>query len=148
MFLRGVVLFMGAVVLAICTLALPAGIASDDTGSYIPILLGLYVPAVPFFIALSQTLNLLHYIDNNMAFSKASVRALRRIMQCAVAITAMFTAGLPYIYLVAEEEDAPGVLAFALVIVFASAVIAVFATVLQKLFENAMAIKSENDLTV
>jgi hypothetical protein len=148
MFLRGAVLFIGAVVLAVCMLALPTGIASDDAGSYIPILLGLYVPAVPFFIALSQTLNLLDYIDKNTAFSQQSLRALQRIQCCAVVIAAMFTAGLPYLYLVAEEEDAPGILALGLIVVFASMVIAVFATVLQKLFKSAIDIKSENDLTV
>jgi Zn-dependent protease with chaperone function len=148
MFLRGAILSIGAVVLAICILALPTGIVSDDAGSYIPILLGLYVPAVPFFIALSQTLKLLHYIDENTAFSELSVRALKRIKQCAVVIAAMFVAGLPYIYRVAQEDDAPGVFALGLIVVFASIVIAVFATVLQKLFKSAIDIKSENDLTV
>lgn len=148
MFLRGVVVIIGLIVLALCIFLLPAGIANDEVGGYRPILLGLYVPAIPFFFALYQTLKLLSYIDKNKAFSDLSVRALRSIKYCAVTITALFSAGMPYIYTVADRDDAPGVLAIALVITVASAAIAVFAAVLQKLLQNAIDIKSENDLTV
>jgi hypothetical protein len=67
-FLRGVVLLLGAIVLALCAFALPIGIKNDEAGYYRPILLGLYVPAIPFFGALYQTLKLLGYIDKNQAF--------------------------------------------------------------------------------
>ncbi len=147
-FLRGVVLVIGLIVLALCVFALPAGISSDRTGDYRPILLGLYVPAIPFFFALYQTLKLLSYIDQNLAFSDASIKTLKYIKYCAITISAMFAAGMPYIYLVADKDDAPGVILLGLVIIFASFVIATFAAVLQKLLQNAMDIKSENDLTV
>jgi hypothetical protein len=49
---------------------------------------------------------------------------------------------------VANKDDAPGVLALALVIIIASAAVSVFAAVLQRLLQNAIAIKTENDLTV
>lgn len=148
LFLRSVVFIIGLIVLAICVFALPVGIRSDETGGYRPILLGLYVAAVPFFAALYQTLKLLQYIDKNEAFSDLSIKALTFIKYCALAISALFAAGLPYIYHMADKDDAPGVLALALVITFASFVIATFAAVLQKLVQNAMAIKNENDLTV
>lgn len=48
----------------------------------------------------------------------------------------------------AERDDAPGIIVIGLIIIFASMVIAVFAAVLQKLLKEAIAIKSENDLTV
>jgi hypothetical protein len=146
--LRGSVLLMGAAALAICIFALPAGIASNKVGYYFPILLGLYVPVVPFLFALYQTLRLLEYIDKNIAFSDLSVRALKKIKYCAIFIGVLFTAGLPYIYLAAQSDDAPGVFAMGLIIVFASYSIAVFAAVLQRLLQSAIAIKSENDLTV
>jgi hypothetical protein len=73
---------------------------------------------------------------------------LRYIKNCAVMISVMFAAGMPYIFMVADQDDAPGVVLIGLVIVFASFVIATFATLLQKLFRNAIDIKSENDLTV
>lgn len=148
LFLRAAVLGLGLVVLALCVFALPAAIRSDNTGDYRPILYGMYVTVIPFFIAIAQTLKLLGYIDKNKAFSKASTVALRRIKHCAVAISLMYIAGLPFIYRAADKDDAPGVMVIGLVFVFAPLVIAVFAAVLQKLLHNAMLIQSENDLTV
>lgn len=147
-FLRAAILAIGLAVLAICIFALPAGIASDNTGYYKPILLGLYLPALPFFFALYQSLLLLRYIDTNKAFSTASVVALQRIKYCAVAISTLFLAGMPYIYNAAQWDDAPGVVALGFVIIGASMVIAVFAAVLQRLLRSAIDIKRENDLTV
>lgn len=147
-FLRATILVIGLAVLAICGFALPAGIASDTTGYYKPILLGLYVPAVPFFFALYQSLLLLRYIDTNKAFSTVSVIALQRIKYCALTISSLFLAGMPYTYNAAERDDAPGVAALGLVIIGASMVIAVFAAVLQRLLRSAIDIKAENDLTV
>lgn len=135
-------------VLAICTFVLPVGLRSDNTGGYGPIILGMYVAAIPFFIALYQSFKLLNLIDKNNAFSVSAVKALGIIKYCAVAISALFAAGMPYIFTVADKDDAPGVVAIALIIVFASIVIATFAAVLQKLLQNVIAIKSENELTV
>src|SRR6185503_18768112 len=109
MFLRIAVLVIGLAVLALCVIALPAGIRSDQTGYYRPILWGLYIPALPFFVALYQTLKLLGHIDKNKAFSDMSVRALKNIKYCAVTISGLFAAGMPYIFQAAEKDDAPGV---------------------------------------
>ena len=48
----------------------------------------------------------------------------------------------------AEVDDAPGLILVGMVLIFASMVIAVFAAVLQRLLQEAIDIKSENDLTV
>lgn len=147
-FLRAAVLAIGAAVLALCIFALPAGIMDEEAGGYRAILLGLYVPAIPFFVALHQTLKLLHYIDKNKAFSELSVSALEIIKYCAITISVLFAAGMPYVFEVADKDDAPGVVAIGLVIIGASLSIAVFAAVLRRLLRNAIDIKSENDLTV
>lgn len=148
MFLRGVVVLIGAIILALCVTVLPLGITTDKTGLYAPILLGLYVPAVPYFYALYQAMKLLGFIDKNEAFTDQAVTALKNIKYCALIISGLFTLGSPYIYYVADKDDAPGVVAIALVIIFASFVIATAAAVFQKLFQNAVDIKKENDLTV
>jgi len=148
LFLRSVILLIGILVLGICIFILPIGIMTDEVGYYRPILIGLYIPAVPFFIALYQALKLLGYIDKNMTFSMISVAALKNIKNCAVVISVLFAMGMPYIYYAADRDDAPGVLAIGLVIAFASLVIAAAAGLFQRLLRNAVEIKSENDLTV
>jgi hypothetical protein len=55
---------------------------------------------------------------------------------------------MPFLIGIAQEDDAPGLAALGLVIVFAAFAIALFAAVLQKLLQEAIAIKSENELTI
>jgi len=147
-FLRGVVLLIGLIVLWLCIFALPPSIVQAGTEKYRPLFLGLYVTAVPFFVALYHTLKLLGLIDQNKAFSQHSVDTLGSIKYCAVIIGALFAVGMPYMYFVAHTDDAPGTLAFGLVIALASAAVAVFAAVLQRILQDAIDIKTENDLTV
>ena len=113
-----------------------------------PILGGVYGSIVPFCIALYQAFALLNYIDNNDAFSELSVKALKNIKHCATAISVIYVAVLPFVYSVAEMDDAPGLILVGIVPIFASMVIGVFAAVLQRLLQKAIDIKSENDLTV
>jgi hypothetical protein len=148
LFLRAVILLMGLGILSLCIFILPIGLRSSASGYYRPILLCMYVAAVPFFMALYQSLKLLNYIDKNSAFSELGVVALRKIKYCAITISGLFLASMPYIIYAAGKDDAPGVAAIGFIIIAASCVIATFAAVLQKLLQNAIEIKSENELTV
>jgi DUF2975 family protein len=145
--LRGAIILIGLTILAVCIFALPVGISSDKTGYLRPIFISLYITAIPFFFALYRALKLLNYIDKNRAFSQDSVNALRHIKYCAAIISGLFALGLPYLSSIAHRVDPPvGGMGF--VIVFASFVIATAAALFEKLFQNAIDIKSENDLTV
>ncbi len=55
---------------------------------------------------------------------------------------------MPLFYLVAERDDAPGIILIGMIIIAASIVVAVFAAVLQKLLQQAINYKKENELTV
>lgn len=147
-FLRIAISLIALVVLGICIFLLPLLIGSPEAGHYRPILFGLYITAVPFFIALYQTMKLIGYIDKNIPFSDLSVRALTNIKYCALIISVLFTASLPYTYFAASQDDAPGVVLIGLIIIFASGVIATASGVLAKLVKSAIDIKAENDLTV
>ncbi|MFP3887832.1 DUF2975 domain-containing protein [Priestia filamentosa] len=154
LFLKIAVILMGIPVLALCIFLVP------EVGSYAAelypdmayikylIFIDLYAAAIPFYIALYQAFKLLSYIDKNKAFSTISVKALKNIKYCAITISILYVVGMPLLYLIAEKDDAPGIILIGLVIIFASMVIAVFAAVLQKLLKEAIDIKSENDLTV
>lgn len=152
LFLKVTVFLMGLPVLALCILGLPA-IMKEATDTYpdywvYPIIIAMYLSAIPFYTALYQAYKLLGYIDRNQAFSKLSVKALKNITYCAIAICVFYAAAEPFVYFIADKEDAPGLIVVGLVVIFASLVIAVFAAVLQKLLKNAIDIKSENDLTI
>ena len=151
-FLRGLISIMGLAVLALCILGMywfaNRAIEGELIYLHYAILLGLIVPSVPFFFALYQTLKLLNFIDNNKAFSNLSVNALKNIKYSAVIISILYVICMPVVYLVAKETDAPGFILIGLAITFAPVIIATFAAILQRLLQDAIAIKSENDLTV
>lgn len=113
-----------------------------------PIIIGMYLSAIPFYIALYKALRLLSYIDKNKAFSQISVEALKHIKYCGIAISTIYVLIEPFVFLVADKDDAPGLIIVGMVPIFASMAVAVFAAVLQRLLQDAIDIKTENDLTV
>lgn len=154
LFLKTAVVLMGIPVLAMCIFLVPniGNFAAElyPEMAYIKYLvfINLYATAIPYYFALYQTFKLLNYIDKNNAFSELSVKALKNIKYSALAISVLYVLGMPLFYLVAERDDAPGIIIIGMIIIFASMVIAVFAAVLQRLLKDAIDIKSENDLTV
>ncbi|MBU5347233.1 DUF2975 domain-containing protein [Paenibacillus sp. FSL W7-1279] len=154
LFLRIAVILIGIPVLALCIFVVPeiaefiAELYPDHTYLRYLVFIDLYATAIPFYFALYQAYKLLGYIDKNKAFSELSVRVLKNIKNCATIISSLFVVGMPLFYLIAEKDDAPGIIIIGMALIFASMVIAVFAAVLQKLLKEAIDIKSENDLTV
>jgi len=154
LFLKLTVILMGFPVLALCIFLVPeiGNIAAKllPEFAYIKYLVSIvfYASAIPFYFALYQAFNLLRFIDKNKAFSALSVMALKKIKYCAIIISSLHVLVLPLFYLLADKDDAPGAVFIGLVVPFAAMVIAVFAAVLQKLLQEAIDIKSENDLTV
>ncbi len=148
LFLKIAVLLIGVPVFILSSLLMYAVLTDPEPGYLTPIQISLCLSAIPIFYAIYQAFKLLNYIDTNKAFSKLSVEALKQIRYAAIAFGALYSLGMPYVYYVAESEDAPGLVLFGLMFVFASLVAATFATVLQRILQDALDLKSENDLTV
>ena len=81
-------------------------------------------------------------------FSQSAVQAVRNIKYCAITLSGAIVLGILYIRLFANGEDAAGPSAVGMFTTFASIVIATAAAVFERLLQNAVDIKSENDLTV
>ena len=114
-----------------------------------PFLAYAYLASIAFFVALFQAFTLLGYIGQNEVFSLNSVRALRTIKRCAIALVAMIGAAVAYLFIaVRGRDDIAGGVAVGLFMIFVSAVIGTAAAVFERLLQTAVDIKSENDLTV
>ncbi|RAN73924.1 DUF2975 domain-containing protein [Bacillus sp. SRB_331] len=154
LFLKTAIILIGIPVLALCIFLVPnigkyaAELFPDIAFIKYLVLINLYATVIPFYFALYQAFKLVSFIDKGNAFSKLSVRALKKIKNCAVTISILYVVGMPLFYLVAERDDAPGIIILGMLLIFTSMVIAVFAAVLQRLLKDAIDIKSENDLTV
>jgi hypothetical protein len=112
-----------------------------------PFLAYAYVASIPFFVGLYQAFKLLGYARQNQVFSLAAVKALRMMKYCTIAIIC-FVAGAEIFILLNAEEDKPGGIVIGIVIAFASIVVAAAAAIFERILQNAVNIKSENDLTV
>ncbi|MDQ7236579.1 DUF2975 domain-containing protein [Bacillus pacificus] len=154
LFLKIAIILIGIPVFALCIFSIPnignyaAELYPDIAYIKYLVLINLYATVIPFYFALYEAFKLVSYIDKGNAFSKLSVRSLKKIKQCAITISILYIVGMPLFYLVAEKDDAPGIIIIGMILIFASMVIAVFAAVLQRLLKDAIDIKSENDLTV
>jgi hypothetical protein len=114
-----------------------------------PFLAYIYLAFIPFFVGLYQAFKILGYARRNEIFSRHSVRALRTIKYCALT-TAIFIVGVEaYIFIfVRGTDDVAGGVMMGAFIILVSAVIATAAAVFERILQNAVEIKSENDLTV
>jgi hypothetical protein len=152
-------LFLKAVVILIATLTLVGllwfpllegrSVGQDLTTIYLgdPLILYGFAASIPFFIALYQALKLLGFVEKNKAFSQDSVRTLRNIKCCAVIQACLIVGAMIFVVLVAEEDPA-GVVALGIYATFATIVIATATAIFERLLQNAVDLKSENDLTV
>lgn len=151
-FLKFVVFLLAIPILALCIFFVPQfghGLAGSYPNYWIYIIqTAMYGSSLVYLFALYQALKLLTYIDHNKAFSELSIQALKIIHNCAFTISGLYLLASPFLYFIADQEDAPGIIAFGLMIVLASLTIGVFAAVLKKLLHNAISIQSENELTI
>ncbi len=114
-----------------------------------PFLAYVYIASIPFFVALYQAFKLLGHIGQNKVFSQAAVNALRTIKYCALATACFIVGAEAYLFIVMRgKDDIAGAAMMGFVATFASIVIGIAAAVFEKILQNAVEIKSENDLTV
>lgn len=113
-----------------------------------PFLALVYIGSIPFFIALYQAFKVLEYAGQNKIFSQKAVKALQTIKYCALTIIGFIVVEEIFIILNHGNDDPAGGIFIGILITFGSTVIATAAAILERILQNAVDIKSENDLTI
>lgn len=113
-----------------------------------PFLAWAYTASIAFFAALYQAFKLLGYIGRNEVFSQRSVKALRTIKYCAMTIVAFIVGAEAYLFIVRPGDDIAGGVFMGLLMIVVFGVSATVAAMFERILQNAVDIKSENDLTV
>ena len=152
-FLQAVIVLIGIVALSIMIrFPMMEGRAQNlDLFSiyFDPFILYGYASSIAFFVALYKAFRLLGYIGQNKLFSPTSVRTLRSIKYCAIITSILIVMAGLYIRIFHDKEDDPaGFLAICIVTTFISVAVATAVAVLEKLLQNAVDMKTENDLTI
>ena len=110
-----------------------------------PFLAYAYIASIAFFTALYQAFKLLGYIGQNKVFLPDSVKALRTIKYCSIALVALITAPEAYLLIVRPGDDIAGGVVIGLFMIFVSGVIANVAAVLERLLQSVLDMKFKND---
>jgi hypothetical protein len=152
-FVQAGIVLIGIVVLALLIwLPLTEGRATNlDLFSiyFDPFILYGYAASIAFFIGLYQAFKLLGYIGQNKVSSSNSVRTLKSIKYCAIALSILIvTAGLCIMLSHNKEDDPAGFLALCIVTTFVSIVVATAAAKFEKSLQNGIDMKSDNDLAI
>ncbi len=140
--LRGMVVIVGLIVLALCVFALPSawqgGPAEFPAArtAVLMIIAGLYATSIPFFISLFYSLQWINLVDKNQAFTPLSVETLKKIKYTWTIISVLYLGGWPLLYPIAEADDAPGLIIFGLIIALVPVAITSFVALLEKLFQE------------
>lgn len=114
-----------------------------------PFLAYIYLAFIPFFVGLYQAFKVLGYARRNEIFFQHSVRALRIIKYCALTTAILILGAAAYLFIfVRGKDDIAGGVMMGVFIIFGSAVIATAAAVFERVLQNGVDIKAENDLTV
>src|SRR3989344_1452699 len=111
-----------------------------------PFIIYIYIGSTPFFVGLYQAFKLLNFIDANKAFSQDAVNTLKNMKLASLSFIGFITVAELYLRFFVQGDDIAGPTALGIVISFASIIIATAAAISQKLLQNAVDIKSENDL--
>ena len=104
-----------------------------------PFLAYAYIASISFFVALYQAFKLLGYIGQNKVFSLNSVKALRTIKYCGIAIVGFIVPAEAYLFIIRPGDDIAGGVAMGISISFISIVVATAAAVFERLLQSAVA---------
>ena len=113
-----------------------------------PFIALVYIGSIPFFVALYQAFKVLQYVRQNKTFSQMTVKALRTVQYCAIAIIGFVVVEEIFILLHHGSDDPAGGVFMGILIIFGSVVIATAAAMFERVLQSAVDLKSENDLTV
>ena len=102
---------------------------------FVPLCATLYASLLPAFIALSRLMNLLGSVRRGEVFTKASCDDLRALSYCCFSVTVIFCAFGFYREL-------------AFLVAFAAAFMGLILRVLKNVFEEAVALREENDAVI
>jgi hypothetical protein len=106
-----------------------------------------YIASIPFFVGLYQAFKVLGYAGQNKVFTQEAVNALRIIKFCAMAILGFVAVSVIFM-IGGDREDRPAGVFMRILVTFPSIVVATTAAMAERILQNAVEMKSENDLTV
>ncbi len=139
--MKVMLIIAGLGVLFLDLYVLPLAIIVGGNNDYIMmpylmvIYLSIYIMSFPFFVILFKAFITLNLIKVEQFYSLKTVKNFQLIKVCAYSITLVVFVDLPFLYFLADYEDAPGLLLIGIIIFGVSLFIALFITRFKLLIE-------------
>ena len=106
-----------------------------------------YIASISLFVALYQAFRVLTYVRQDRTFSPATVKAMRTIRYCAIAMVGFVAVSVLFM-IGGDREDRPGGVFMRILVTFPTIVVGTAAALFERILQNAVDIKSENDVTI
>jgi hypothetical protein len=145
------IIFIGLSVLSSCIIGLISLVKSPISPNYsrilYPIIVGLYLSVIPFFLVLYKAFILLLLIEKNNIFTQVSINVLQFMKYCTYMISMVYVIIMPFLYLLAEKDDAPGLIMIGVIPIFSSITIGISFTIFQGILIDAIKLKLNKEYT-
>ena len=139
--LSGLLIFIGFIILLMCTFVLPS-IANDVVHqspevAYLqyPILLGMYATSIPFFYAIYATIKMIYIAERKSIYAEQIKHYLKQIAYCAVTIIILYILG--FTILDVSKALPPIVAILGILIIVVSSVVATAALFIKNVLITA-----------
>jgi hypothetical protein len=96
-----------------------------------------YLASIPFFVGLWQAFKALGYVRQDKRFSQATVKALRTIKYCALAIIGFVAVSVIFIVF-GDKDDRPAGIFMRILVTVPSVAIAIAAAKFERVVQNAV----------
>lgn len=110
--------------------------------------ISLYLSAIASLLIIYYMYRMLGLVDNNTAFSAMSLVYVHAIFRLALMEFIVLTGTLPFVYFIADNDDAPGVMVIGLGMLIIPLAVATFVSIIEKLLKNAIELKLDSELTI
>ena len=111
-----------------------------------PLLFGIYLTCIPFYIGVYNGFVILRLIEKDKAFTEYTNKSLTYIFYSSIAIILLYVIGM--VYLIFNNALHPSLFLLGVSIIFMSFTIASAAGVIKALLIKVIEIKNEHDLTI
>ena len=112
----------------------------DYASSLYPIIAGMYVSLIPLYHGVYRIWRILSHVRKETIESTAAARDIKAVRLSAVLFGAVFLLISPFVFMVAQLDDAPGLVLFGMIPVFlASIILAIFT-----LFQEMLKVKAKS----
>jgi len=111
-----------------------------------PIVIAIYVSTIFIYLAFYQTIQFIQLINHKLVFSNDSIYRLKKIKRYGLIFAALYVMALPFIYLLANADDAPGVIFVGITPLVGGFIVYLFTDILIKIIHQGISQKETSKL--